>query len=74
MKKLGGPTYVVELIDQPHVFEGGSWQDRDNWELLFFNAYLKNDAGALAALEVSDSMQGGNADRQLFDYQRTVAP
>jgi dienelactone hydrolase len=70
MKKLGGPTYVVELVDQPHVFEGGSWQDRDGWELLFFNAYLKGDADALEALRTSASMKGGNEDRQLFDYQR----
>lgn len=71
MKQLGGPTYVIELVDQPHVFEGGSWVDRDAWELLFFNAYLKGDEDALDALRVSDSMAGGNVDRQLFEYQRT---
>ncbi len=70
MRHLSGPTYVVELVDQPHVFEGGSWQDRDNWELLFFNAYLKGDKTALDALQSGASMKGGNLDRQLFDYQQ----
>ena len=70
MKHLSGPVYVVELVDQPHVFEAGSWQDRDNWEVLFFAAYLKHDAAALATLEDGHSMQGGNEDRQLFDYRR----
>ena len=70
MKQLSGPRYVVELVDQPHVFEGGSWQDRDGWEKLFFDAYLKNDAAALEALQTGRSMQGGNEDQQLFDYQR----
>ncbi|MDJ0938622.1 MAG: hypothetical protein QNJ00_02530 [Woeseiaceae bacterium] len=70
MKQLGGPTYVIELVDQPHVFEGGSWQDRDAWELLFFNAYLKGDRLALETLKTARSMQGGNADIQLFDYQQ----
>lgn len=70
MKQLSGPRYVVELVDQPHVFEDGSWQDRDNWEQIFFAAYLKNDSAALAMLEVGRSMKGGNEDRQLFDYQR----
>lgn len=70
MKQLSGPTYVVELVDQPHVFEGGSWEDRNNWELLFFSAYLKHDSAALEMLRTADSMKGGNEDHQLFDYQK----
>jgi len=70
MRHLSGPTYVVELIDQPHVFEEGSWQDRDNWELLFFSAYLQNNAESLATLKTGRSMKGGNDDVQLFDYQK----
>lgn len=69
MKQLSGPTYVVELIDQPHVFEPGSWEDRNNWELLFFSAYLKHDTDSLARLRTAVSMKGGNEDVQLFDYQ-----
>lgn len=70
MKKLSGPTYVVELVDQPHVFEQGSWEDRDNWELLFFSAYLKHEETSLTQLKTGRSMKGGNEDKQLFDYQR----
>ena len=70
MKQLAGPTYVVELVDQPHIFEQGSWEDRDNWELLFFAAYLKQDPAALATLKSARSMKGGNEDIQLFDYQK----
>ena len=73
MKHLSGPTYVVELVDQPHVFEGGSWEDRDNWELTFFAAYLKHDAEQLERLEVGGSMQGGNTDVQRFEYQSLPA-
>ena len=69
-RQLSGPTYVVELVDQPHVFEQGSWEDRDNWELLFFSAYLKNDPEALEKLRTGVSMKGGNEDFQLIDYQR----
>lgn len=70
MKRLSGPTYVVELVDQPHVFDGGSWEDRNAWELLFFAAYLKNDAKALETLKTARSMMGGNEDIQLFEYQK----
>jgi len=69
MKQLSGPTYVVELVDQPHVFEPGSWQDRDRWEQLFFDAYLKDDQSSLRKLKETRSMDGGNEDVQLFDYQ-----
>lgn len=69
MKRLSGPTYVIELVDQPHVFEGGSWEDRDNWDLIFFAAYLKNDPRSRELLKVGRSMKGGNTDFQLFDYQ-----
>jgi dienelactone hydrolase len=69
-RQLSGPTYVVELVDQPHIFEQGSWEDRDNWELLFFDAYLKNDTASLERLKTARSMNGGNEDVQLFDYQR----
>ena len=67
-RKLSGPSYVVELVDQPHVFEDGSWRDRDNWEMLFFSAYLKHDPASLATLKTGRSMKGGNEDVQLFDY------
>ncbi len=69
-RRSSGPTYVVELVDQPHIFEQGSWQDRDNWELLFFSAYLKNNPESLATLKSARSMKGGNEDVQLFDYQK----
>ena len=66
-KQLSGPSYVVELVDQPHVFHDGSWQDRDNWEMLFFSAYLKHDPASLATLKTGRSMKGGNEDVQHFD-------
>lgn len=71
VKSLSGPTYVVELVDQPHVFESGSWEDRNAWELLFFNAYLKHDPQSLATLTTARSAKGGNEDIQHFDYQKS---
>ncbi|MFK8029811.1 MAG: alpha/beta hydrolase family protein [Gammaproteobacteria bacterium] len=70
MKQLSGPTYVVELVGQPHVFEAASWKDRNGWELLFFSAYLKGDASSLAKLKALRSMTGGNENTQLLDYQK----
>ncbi|MFT6270004.1 MAG: putative dienelactone hydrolase [Alphaproteobacteria bacterium] len=69
-EQLAGPTYVVELVDQPHIFEPGSWQDKENWEMLFFTAYLKHDQQALEKLRYGLSMKGGNEDIQRLEYQR----
>ncbi len=69
-KQTSGPSYVVELVGQPHIFEKGSWEDRDAWELLFFDAYLKNDDAAIESLKIGRSMKRGNDDIQLFDYQK----
>lgn len=74
VRQLKGSTYVVELINQTHAFEDGSWEDRTNWEILFLNAYLKDDSKALKALKVGAEMQGGNRDRQLFEYQTLSEP
>lgn len=71
-KQLSGPSYVVELIDQGHIFEPGSWQDRDNWEMLFFTAYLKHNKQALEKLKNGLSMRGGNQDIQRLEYQRVL--
>jgi hypothetical protein len=35
-----GRRFVIELVDQPHIYEAGSWQDEANWTLLFLAAYV----------------------------------
>jgi len=70
LNQLSGPLYVVELVDQPHIFEPGSWQDLAGWELLFLSAYLKEDKESLQQLRETSSMKGGNSDVQHFDLQR----
>lgn len=71
-RKLAGPTYVVEFVDQPHIFEAKSWVDRSKWLLLFFDAFLKHDPASLEKLASGHSMRGGNEDFQRFDYQRAA--
>jgi dienelactone hydrolase len=71
MEQLSGSRYVVELVGQPHVFEGGSWVDLGNWELLFLSAHLKDEAESLQLLQKASAMKGGNEDIQHFDLQRS---
>ena len=69
-QQLSGPRYVVELVDQPHIYAPGSWQDQSNWVLLFLAAHLKDDETARKQLAQARSMQGGGIDRQKFELQR----
>ena len=61
---------MIELVAQAHVFEPSSWQDKEKWEMLFFNAYLKHDKQALERLEHGLSMHGGNENLQRLEFQR----
>lgn len=70
LEQLSGPRYVVELVDQPHVYEPGSWQDQSNWALLFLKAYLMGDEPSGKLLTSTVSMPNGGVDRQIFDLQR----
>jgi predicted dienelactone hydrolase len=69
-EQLSGPTFVVELVDQAHIFEPRSWQDKENWEMLFFSAYLKHDKPAQKRLKHGLSMYGGNQNLQRLEFQR----
>ncbi len=69
VEQLGGPRYVVEFVNQTHDLDDGAWEDRNNWELLFFNAHLKQDAEALETLRSGNGFKGGSIDRQVFEFQ-----
>jgi hypothetical protein len=65
-----GPRYIIALVDQPHVYEAGSWQDQANWVLLFLQAYFKDDEASLELLKGASSVESGNIDLQRFDLQQ----
>ena len=73
LQQVSGPRYIVEFVDQPHIFEGGSWDDLAAWELLFLDAYIKNNPVSRNKLSSARSMRGGNEDIQHFDRQSLPA-
>jgi dienelactone hydrolase len=70
LAKTTGPRYIIALVDQPHVYESGSWQDQANWVLLFLEAYFKDDEASLELLKGASSVENGNIDLQRFDLQQ----
>ena len=73
LRRTVGTTYAVSLGGAPHILRPNENVDAINWELLFFNAYLKGDYRSLSALNTVQSFQGAANDQQEFAYQRIVA-
>lgn len=65
-----GPRYIIALVDQPHVYEAGSWEDQGNWVLLFLEAYFQDNDASLELLKGASSVESGNIDLQRFDLQQ----
>ena len=68
-KELQGPAYLVEMEVEGHIYSPGGWADLQQWELLFFDAYLKGDTDALEKLQKAESFEGGAIDHQRFNYR-----
>ncbi|MEQ9824052.1 MAG: hypothetical protein ABQ298_06680 [Puniceicoccaceae bacterium] len=68
-RNVQGPAHLIELSGEEHNYSPGGWADMQQWELLFFDAYLKGDPQALQTLEQAESIRGGSDDRQHFDYR-----
>lgn len=68
-KQVTGPAYLVEMEGEEHIYTPGGWADLQQWELLFFDAYLKADPDALEKLQKTESIDGGAIDHQQFDYR-----
>jgi len=68
-KQVQGPAYLVEMEGEGHLYSPGGWADLQQWELLFFDAYLKGESDALEKLQTTESFEGGTVDRQHFNYR-----
>jgi len=73
MRNLRGDSVLIEMENQGHLFSDVHWQDTFTWELTFFNAYLRDDSAAFAALRNGKSVRGFGGDHQRMDHQRIRA-
>ncbi|MEM9646490.1 MAG: hypothetical protein AAF989_15975 [Planctomycetota bacterium] len=63
--------FLIEMVGQGHAFEADFYVDAFNWELNFFNAYLRGDEEAFQVLKSTRSFKGYGDDVQQFKHQRT---
>lgn len=65
-RALGGPTLAVRLDDEAHLLTDAAHRDIRTWKLLFFNAWLRDDAAARRQLEEGTTVTGGTSDRVTY--------
>ncbi len=68
VRAMSGPATAVELDGQTHQFNVASQTDVDTWEILFFDAWLKDDATARRKLELGTSVRGGVRDHKTIAH------
>lgn len=61
--RCGSETLAVILPGEKHLISQAAWQDVPTWEILFFNAWLKDDARARELLAGDLRVRGGVDDR-----------
>lgn len=72
--QCAGTTLAVELAEEKHLLSEAAWTDVPTWEILFFNAWLKDDARARELLGGELAVRGGVADRVTQRNGQAVAP
>lgn len=68
VRMLSGPATAVMLDGETHSLSDACRSDICTWELLFFDAWLRDDAGARRQLESGDSVRGGVIDHRTIQH------
>lgn len=66
--EMSGPAAAVMLDGETHNISKAANSDINTWELLFFNAWLRDDAEAHRQLEAGTSVQGGVHDHKTLQH------
>ncbi len=64
VRAMSGPTTAVMLDGETHSLSQGAEADVNTWEVLFFNAWLRNDDKARRQLALGTSVRGGGRDHK----------
>lgn len=66
--QLSGPATAVLLDGEEHLLSKNVWGDVTTWQVLFFNAWLRDDAEAKKRLEEGTSVRGGVNDHRTLHH------
>jgi predicted dienelactone hydrolase len=67
VRQMGGPATAVMLDGETHALSPATVSDHSTWQLLFFDAWLRDDASARRRLATGTSVRGGVNDRKTIE-------
>jgi dienelactone hydrolase len=70
VRAMRGSTVAVRLNGESHGLSDAANIDSRAWELLFFDAWLKDDASARRKLRSAESVSGGANDQKTYQSAR----
>jgi predicted dienelactone hydrolase len=69
VREMAGPTTAVMLDGERHLVSTAASSDICTWEVLFFDAWLRDDATARQKLKFGTSVRGGVNDHKTFQHE-----
>lgn len=69
VRAMAGPTTAVMLEGETHMVSTAASSDIRTWEVLFFDAWLREDATARQKLKSGTSVRGGVNDHKTFEHE-----
>ena len=68
VRAMSGPAIAVMLDGETHSLSQGAETDVNTWEVLFFNAWLRNDDQARRQLVLGTTVRGGGSDHKTIQH------
>ncbi|MFT3784401.1 MAG: hypothetical protein QM790_20515 [Nibricoccus sp.] len=69
VREMAGPSAVIMLDGESHLVSDATSTDIRTWEILFFDAWLRDDATAREKLKSGTSIRGGVKDHKIFEHE-----
>lgn len=69
VREMAGPTIAVRLDGESHLVSEPANRDIRTWEILFFDAWLRDDATARQKLKAGTSVRGGINDHKTSQHE-----
>lgn len=66
---MTGPATAIRLDGETHLVSNAANSDIRTWEVLFFDAWLRDDATARQKLKSGTSIRGGVNDHKTFQHE-----
>ena len=68
VRAMAGPASAVMLDGETHDLSNSTTSDVNTWEVLFFDAWLRDDSNARQLLEAGTSVRGGVHDHRTIQH------